>query len=181
MRPLQERYEQLRQDPGELDRVLSVGANTANEAANETLERARDALGLLPPFRGSRSTSGPASASSYGATLASSSGLAHRPALVAAAKVAIVPMAATRAVVAGPSQDSAAVAAVGVATSFLAAAAGSRSIVKHTGAAFGKLMAAAPLMSAVKALQVSGAASTTTAVLVIMMTTGYDDFWGSDV
>ena len=49
LRPFQDRYQQVMEDPGELDRVLRTGADAANEAANQTLERVRDAMGFLPP------------------------------------------------------------------------------------------------------------------------------------
>ena len=48
--PYQERYDTVMADPGELDRVLKAGADRANEVANETVERVRDAMGFLPPL-----------------------------------------------------------------------------------------------------------------------------------
>jgi tryptophanyl-tRNA synthetase len=49
LRPTQQRYAQLRQDPGEVARLLEVGAERARAIAAPTLERAKAAMGLLPP------------------------------------------------------------------------------------------------------------------------------------
>jgi tryptophanyl-tRNA synthetase len=48
LRPLQERYGALADDPGEVDRQLRVGAEKARAIADPVLERARKAAGLLP-------------------------------------------------------------------------------------------------------------------------------------
>ena len=49
LRPFQSRYQEVMDDPGELDNVLKKGADAANEAATQTLQRVRDAMGFLPP------------------------------------------------------------------------------------------------------------------------------------
>ncbi len=46
--PIRERYHELMDDRGELARLLSVGAGKAREVAAVTLERAHDAIGMLP-------------------------------------------------------------------------------------------------------------------------------------
>ncbi len=48
LRPLQERYETLAGDPGEVDRRLAAGAAAAADLASDVLERARRVTGLLP-------------------------------------------------------------------------------------------------------------------------------------
>jgi len=48
VRPLQERYAELARDPGEVGRILGVGADRAEGIAAGVLERVRDAVGLLP-------------------------------------------------------------------------------------------------------------------------------------
>lgn len=48
VRPIQERYNELAADPAETLRLLKIGADKANEIASVTLDRARDAIGLLP-------------------------------------------------------------------------------------------------------------------------------------
>jgi len=48
VRPIQERYNELAADPAETLRILQAGAAKANTVANATLERARNAMGLLP-------------------------------------------------------------------------------------------------------------------------------------
>jgi tryptophanyl-tRNA synthetase len=48
LRPVRERYEALTADPGEVDRLLAIGADTATGMATELLERAKRAAGLLP-------------------------------------------------------------------------------------------------------------------------------------
>ncbi len=48
IRPLQERYRELRADPGQLDQVLATGAERAASVATASLQRVRDALGFLP-------------------------------------------------------------------------------------------------------------------------------------
>ncbi|HTW99569.1 MAG TPA: tryptophan--tRNA ligase [Acidimicrobiales bacterium] len=47
--PLQERYRDLSADPGAVAAALAKGAAKARSVASVTLERARDAMGLLPP------------------------------------------------------------------------------------------------------------------------------------
>jgi tryptophanyl-tRNA synthetase len=49
LRPLQERYAELRRDPATLERVLRAGRERASAVAGATLERVRSALGFLPP------------------------------------------------------------------------------------------------------------------------------------
>jgi tryptophanyl-tRNA synthetase len=49
LRPYQDRYDEIISDPGELDRILSNGADAAKEVAVVTVERVRDAMGFLPP------------------------------------------------------------------------------------------------------------------------------------
>jgi tryptophanyl-tRNA synthetase len=48
LRPVQQRYAELRSDPGTLDRVLAEGQARAQAVANDTLARVRQALGFLP-------------------------------------------------------------------------------------------------------------------------------------
>ncbi|MEZ5216883.1 MAG: tryptophan--tRNA ligase [Ilumatobacteraceae bacterium] len=48
LRPIQERYRELTQDPAELARLLRVGADKARHVASRTLERAYGRIGLLP-------------------------------------------------------------------------------------------------------------------------------------
>jgi tryptophanyl-tRNA synthetase len=52
LRPIQDRYAQLAADPGEVARQLAVGADRARAIAGPTLERAKEAMGLLPPGQG---------------------------------------------------------------------------------------------------------------------------------
>ena len=47
--PIQARYAELGQDPGELSRTLAAGAAKATEVAAPTLSRAKANIGLLPP------------------------------------------------------------------------------------------------------------------------------------
>jgi tryptophanyl-tRNA synthetase len=47
--PIQRRYRELAADPAEVERVLAQGAERARAIAAPTLERAKDAMGLLPP------------------------------------------------------------------------------------------------------------------------------------
>jgi tryptophanyl-tRNA synthetase len=47
--PIQQRHRELTQDPAEVQRVLAEGASKARETAAPTLERAKQAMGLLPP------------------------------------------------------------------------------------------------------------------------------------
>jgi tryptophanyl-tRNA synthetase len=48
LRPVRERYHELMEDRGELERVLAVGADRAREVAAATLARAVEKVGLLP-------------------------------------------------------------------------------------------------------------------------------------
>jgi tryptophanyl-tRNA synthetase len=48
LRPVRERYDELARDPGELERLLAMGAGIAEGIATQVLERARAACGLLP-------------------------------------------------------------------------------------------------------------------------------------
>ncbi|MCP9799469.1 tryptophan--tRNA ligase [Synechococcus sp. RedBA-s] len=48
LRPLQERYEAIRAEPGYLDQVLRSGRERASAVAETTLERVRAAMGFLP-------------------------------------------------------------------------------------------------------------------------------------
>jgi tryptophanyl-tRNA synthetase len=50
LRPVQEAYNKLEADPDEVDRQLAVGAQKARAIAGPVLERARTAVGLLPPL-----------------------------------------------------------------------------------------------------------------------------------
>ena len=50
--PIQERYEQLRADERELQRLLAVGAEKARKASQPTLERMYDAMGFVKPATG---------------------------------------------------------------------------------------------------------------------------------
>ena len=45
--PIQARYRELRSDPGELDRLLAVGADQAREASAPTLAALYERLGFL--------------------------------------------------------------------------------------------------------------------------------------
>ena len=49
LRPIQARYAELAEDPAEVHRVLEDGADRARAVAVPTLERAKQAMGLLPP------------------------------------------------------------------------------------------------------------------------------------
>ena len=46
--PIQERYRELLDDPAELAALLRRGADKARAVASVTLQRAYDAVGLLP-------------------------------------------------------------------------------------------------------------------------------------
>ena len=48
LRPVQQRYDELRSDPGRLDQVLAEGQARAEAVADDTLARVRQALGFLP-------------------------------------------------------------------------------------------------------------------------------------
>ena len=49
LRPVRERYAELAADPAAAEAVLKQGADKARSVASETLARAQDAVGLLPP------------------------------------------------------------------------------------------------------------------------------------
>ena len=49
LRPVQERHAELAADPGEVRRVLADGAERARAISAPKLERAKDAVGFLPP------------------------------------------------------------------------------------------------------------------------------------
>lgn len=49
LRPIQDRFATLANDPGEVTKLLGRGAQRAEAIARPTLEQARDAMGLLPP------------------------------------------------------------------------------------------------------------------------------------
>lgn len=49
LRPIQERYAELVADPGEMQRLLSVGAERARAVSAPTLARAKEAMGFLAP------------------------------------------------------------------------------------------------------------------------------------
>ena len=49
LRPVRERYEQLSDDPGEVHRILALGAQKAGAIATATMDRVRAATGLLAP------------------------------------------------------------------------------------------------------------------------------------
>ncbi|GHP08755.1 hypothetical protein PPROV_000749200 [Pycnococcus provasolii] len=51
LRPIQERYHDVRSDDGELERILARGAEAAAEVANATVDDCRDALGFAPGKR----------------------------------------------------------------------------------------------------------------------------------
>jgi tryptophanyl-tRNA synthetase len=47
--PVRERYEELRPDEGELERILAAGAERARSIASEVVKDARAAMGVGPP------------------------------------------------------------------------------------------------------------------------------------
>jgi tryptophanyl-tRNA synthetase len=47
--PIAQRYEELRSDPGELKRLLVMGADKAREASHPTLERMYERMGFVRP------------------------------------------------------------------------------------------------------------------------------------
>ena len=49
LRPVQERYAALIDDPSAIGRILDTGAGKARTVASATLDRAHRAVGLLPP------------------------------------------------------------------------------------------------------------------------------------
>jgi tryptophanyl-tRNA synthetase len=48
LRPVRERYHELMNDPGEIERILAAGANRARERAAVKVELVKDRMGLLP-------------------------------------------------------------------------------------------------------------------------------------
>ena len=48
--PIQKRYKEVREEEGYLEDVLKKGAENATEIADQTLTRARAAMGFVPPF-----------------------------------------------------------------------------------------------------------------------------------
>lgn len=50
LRPIQEKYQAIRSEPGYLQSVLREGQEKAESVANQTLNRVKDALGFLPRF-----------------------------------------------------------------------------------------------------------------------------------
>jgi tryptophanyl-tRNA synthetase len=48
LRPFQKSYNEAMADPGQLDVILKAGAEKANAAAADTVDRVRDAMGFLP-------------------------------------------------------------------------------------------------------------------------------------
>jgi tryptophanyl-tRNA synthetase len=52
LEPIQARYAELRGDPGELARLLALGADKARAASAPTLERMYEAMGFVPAARG---------------------------------------------------------------------------------------------------------------------------------
>ena len=59
LEPVRRRYEELSGDPGELQRLLAIGAEKARSASAPTLQRMYDVMGFVPSAAG-RSGSGPA-------------------------------------------------------------------------------------------------------------------------
>jgi tryptophanyl-tRNA synthetase len=51
LRPLQDRYAALRSDPGELERILGVGAAKATETVRPTIEAMYERMGFIRPAR----------------------------------------------------------------------------------------------------------------------------------
>jgi tryptophanyl-tRNA synthetase len=49
LRPIQERIDELRRDPGQTAALLERGAQKAREVASQVVARAKDHIGLLPP------------------------------------------------------------------------------------------------------------------------------------
>ncbi|MBR8826658.1 MAG: tryptophan--tRNA ligase [Gomphosphaeria aponina SAG 52.96 = DSM 107014] len=50
LKPIQEKYQQIREEKGYLDSVLHSGKEKAQTVANQTLLRVKNALGYLPPL-----------------------------------------------------------------------------------------------------------------------------------
>ena len=53
LEPVQQEYQRIRADRGELDRILAQGADRARAKATVTVQQVYDALGFVPPARGS--------------------------------------------------------------------------------------------------------------------------------
>ena len=53
LEPVQQEYQRIRADRGELDRILAQGADRARAKAAVTVQQVYDALGFVPPARGS--------------------------------------------------------------------------------------------------------------------------------
>lgn len=51
LEPVQRRYAEIRNDPGELGRILADGADKARERAADTMAAVHKALGFVPPVR----------------------------------------------------------------------------------------------------------------------------------
>jgi tryptophanyl-tRNA synthetase len=49
LRPIQQRYQELEADPAAMEKILAQGAEKARAKATEVYDRARSAVGLLPP------------------------------------------------------------------------------------------------------------------------------------
>jgi tryptophanyl-tRNA synthetase len=49
LRPIQQRYQEVRSDPAELERLLAVGADKARTASAPTLELMYDRMGFAKP------------------------------------------------------------------------------------------------------------------------------------
>ncbi len=52
LEPIQERYARLRSDPGELQRLLAVGAEKARANSEPTLRTMYERMGFVTPVRG---------------------------------------------------------------------------------------------------------------------------------
>jgi tryptophanyl-tRNA synthetase len=50
--PVRERYDELRPDEAELERILATGADKARALAAPTVAEVRDAMGIGPPGAG---------------------------------------------------------------------------------------------------------------------------------
>ena len=57
--PVRRRYEELRRDPNELERLLALGAEKAREASEPTLGRMRERMGFVPAGGGTSSAAPP--------------------------------------------------------------------------------------------------------------------------
>ena len=49
LRPVRERYHELRADDAEIERALAAGADKARAISSETLKDVRHAMGVGPP------------------------------------------------------------------------------------------------------------------------------------